>query len=417
MSCVNNRWQICRVCLKNGSHELYPIFQEVEKTSDLGNLPQQIQLYGGIKICDQNNLPNKICSRCLLLLRAACKFRDLCEQSYEQLKQFINPVNIEEAQIVLSPDDQDQDCILLKTNTQEAEDIDNNAGEGNLVTIMKNEFDVQDNMQGNDNQVEEERERDEADDDDDEEDQFIYEQLTENSQDHEFLAEESNSYSLEDNIHIEYYDGTNKASYNIQSMVQESTTNNQATTKPVRATKRKRGRASNNDIKPEEGGIYRCDFCENVYQDKAKYILHIKIHKKVKPHECEICGKRFSTTPQLSRHMNSHTGNRPYKCQFCDASFGDPSTKIKHERIHTNERPYKCTLCPKSFAYSNVLKVHMMVHTGEKPHRCSYCNRAFSQLHHRNAHEKCHTRKIIVLGNEDNDDFDEEMKEYELEKS
>ncbi|XP_073837421.1 identity crisis [Musca autumnalis] len=411
MSCVNNRWQICRICLKNGKHELFAIFEGDEKINDLGSLPEKIQQYGGIKIYQQNNLPSKICSRCVLLLRAACKFRDLCEQSNEQLKQFINPLKQEEVGEVLSQQ-QDQECIIINTNTHDIEEGDD---KGTIITIMKDEIDdIQDHLEDNEAQ-EEEREEERPEDEDDEE-RFVYEQLNENSQ-NDFLTENSNSYSLDDNVHIEYFEGSKEQqSYSLHTMVQNKNSEDEQTTKTVRtATKRKRTKASqNDDIQPEEGGIYRCSFCENVYQDKAKYVLHIKIHKKVKPHECEICGKRFSTTPQLSRHMNSHTGNRPYKCKYCDASFGDPSTKIKHERIHTNERPYKCSLCPKSFAYSNVLKVHMMVHTGEKPHRCAYCNRAFSQLHHKNAHEQCHKRKIILVGDdEDNDDYEVEMKEYE----
>lgn len=51
----NARWLICRICLKNGGQELYSIFDQQEKATDLGNLQEKIELYGGIKVSYKYN--------------------------------------------------------------------------------------------------------------------------------------------------------------------------------------------------------------------------------------------------------------------------------------------------------------------------------------------------------------------------
>lgn len=46
------RWLICRICLRNGNKELYTIFgeDEDEKSPELENLKEKIELNGGIKV-------------------------------------------------------------------------------------------------------------------------------------------------------------------------------------------------------------------------------------------------------------------------------------------------------------------------------------------------------------------------------
>lgn len=223
-------------------------------------------------------MPNKICSRCLLLLRAAYKFRDLCEQSQQQLKQFINPPKVEQEEDddnLLSTKEQDEDdCVVLSASAQE-DLVEYN--DDKMVSAMEREIE---------HQMEEEETND----------HYVYEQINEVSQDAEqFIGDDSNSYSLDDNsIQFEYYDATTDSlkepKYNPPTMSNDII--EEELSQPVRrVTKRKRTRISNGEIKAEDGGggigIYRCGFCPNVYHDKAKYMLHIKIHRKVKPHECE----------------------------------------------------------------------------------------------------------------------------------
>ncbi|XP_013113534.1 zinc finger protein 3 [Stomoxys calcitrans] len=393
LSSTNSRWNICRICLKNSGQCLYSIFDEGNETTELGNLQDKIEQYGGIKVYPQNNLPNKICSRCLLLLKAAHKFRDLCEQSQEQLKQFINPLKEEEdaEDNIISKEDDDSDSVVITSSTKQRMDEFITDEKTNTLSLIE-EYDLSTPA-----------------DEDEDDDQYVYEEINESSQEAAgLMSEDTNSYE-DSNMHFDYYETTNDDETKRESST--GATDGELLIPATRkAVKRKR------EIKIINESVYRCEYCENVYHDRTKYNLHVKLHNNVKPHECEICKKHFSTTSQLSRHMNSHTGNRPYKCNFCEASFGDPSTKIKHERIHTNERPYKCELCSKSFSYSNVLKVHMMVHTGEKPHVCAYCDKSFSQAHHKNAHEKRHLKVVVVEADNDLDNFEEDIKDFELQK-
>lgn len=222
-------------------------------------------------------MPNKICSRCLLLLRAAYKFRDLCEQSQQQLKQFINPPKVEEEDddnLLTTKEQDEDDCVVLSASAQE-DLVEYN--DDKMVSAMEREIE---------HQMEEEETND----------HYVYEQINEVSQDAEqFIGDDSNSYSLDDNsIQFEYYDATTDSlkepKYNPPTTMSNDIIEEELSQPVRRVTKRKRTRISNGEIKSEDGGgigIYRCGFCPNVYHDKAKYMLHIKIHRKVKPHECE----------------------------------------------------------------------------------------------------------------------------------
>ncbi|KNC26832.1 hypothetical protein FF38_12994 [Lucilia cuprina] len=404
---LNTRWLICRICLKGENKKLYNIFEPIseEEIADLGTtLQDKIELCGAIKLKYQKNLPNRICNRCVLLLRAAYKFRDLCQQSQNQLQQFIVTLPQKEEPVDTLEINFDSDAEEQKAEVQE--EVDNvlmTAEEADYVVeenVEEEEYNVSEesNINNNNNTDKNELyitsiEEDEAEEfhslSDDEGSQYVLEEVDAKHFTNEEHEDVIASYKYEETI--------NNANIIIEEMPKnpEKQINTKRFHDKKPAAKRKRKQSQDEAV----NGVYSCKFCENTYTEKTKYTNHMKIHIKDKPHECEICKKRFTTTPQLSRHMNSHTGNRPYKCQFCEARFGDPSTKIKHERIHTNERPYKCNMCDKAFAYSNVLKVHLMTHTGEKPHTCDYCGKTFSQLHHKNAHEKRHRIVNMLLKN------------------
>ncbi|KAM7361405.1 uncharacterized protein ACRADG_011725 [Cochliomyia hominivorax] len=422
---LNTRWLICRICLKSENKKLYNIFEPIsdEEIADLGTtLQDKIELCGDIKLQQQLNLPNRICNRCVLLLRAAYKFRDLCQQSQNQLSQFIAAIpqkkelegNIE---INFDSDAEEQQAEVQEESenvilTEDDYVVDEEGGE---VEYETEEISSEPNSSKNVNYastIEEDDAEIPVFSEEDNSSQYVVEEVDVK----EFVCDDNDdndvittTYKYEDYINSDGAIIVEQSKKGDKQIL----VNRFNDKKP--AVKRKRKYAKDEGF----NGVYKCEFCDNTYTEKTKYKNHIKLHIKNKPHECEICKKRFSTTPQLSRHMNSHTGNRPYSCQYCDARFGDPSTKIKHERIHTNERPYKCNFCNKAFAYSNVLKVHLMTHTGEKPYTCDYCGKSFSQQHHKTTHEKRHTNVHTVVMNDGNNiEFmdEEDLRAYKIEE-
>ncbi|XP_064549500.1 zinc finger protein 416 [Drosophila montana] len=296
---MDNTEPICRICL------LHPKIETLIPTAS--DFFSQIEECTGVLLTQDDRIPNKICTSCALLLRAALKLRTMCQQAEKQLQRVKN----EKAQQQMQLDSgSETEFIESYEVTLETSSVAGSQGSTDGITIKP----------------------------------------------------ASPAPTIV---------SAHRPKRRNRTIAEVPSTSNPETSKPLALT-------------------YVCNICNNVYTEKVKLTMHLKLHSLHKPHECEICHKRFRQTPQLARHMNSHTGLRPYKCDYCDASFADPSTRIKHQRIHTNERPYKCKYCQKSFAYSNVLSVHLKIHTGERPFSCQYCGRRFSQAHHKNTHERSH---------------------------
>ncbi|XP_067635457.1 zinc finger protein 721-like [Eurosta solidaginis] len=101
------------------------------------------------------------------------------------------------------------------------------------------------------------------------------------------------------------------------------------------------------------------------------------IRDKNYQYPCDICGKRFKTTWHLNRHERSHSGEKPHKCDFCEKRFAEASKLRQHTRTHTGEKPYKCKYCARCFTKKDLLNKHLLLHLGDNIHRCESCPLAF----------------------------------------
>ncbi|CAD6991725.1 unnamed protein product [Ceratitis capitata] len=371
------------------------------------NLAEEIADHGSITIEESGTCPDRICETCILLLKAAIKFRKLCQYASKQWQELLN-LKLPKSQ---NESSSDKSLVLLEDAEREAFTDDNLVFEviegfnedcddtnDNIIESNDAEYiEIEDDPDGfledsttsqtdeitfySNNQYDDSKHEEEA--------------ITSEEHMEKILSDKTNSdilktYPNESNDNPECEADINTRIVPVNTQVKRGRKKLTNATKTSQKNKIQSVEISSRELKKSTNN-YICSYCGNVYNEKAKLTLHLRIHTKEKPHECEICHKRFAQTPQLARHMNSHTGNRPFKCKFCEASFADPSTCIKHQRIHTQERPYVCDTCGKAFSYSNVLKVHVMSHTGEKPYNCKYCGKKFTQAHHRRTHERIHT--------------------------
>ena len=112
--------------------------------------------------------------------------------------------------------------------------------------------------------------------------------------------------------------------------------------------------------------IFKCKFCDETFQGRAKVLAHQTAnHKEWIP--CSICGKTYPTSSALSLHKKRvHTSNedKKYKCQYCGKGYADKDKLASHVAYtHTKDKPFKCRFdCGKAFNdYGNRIK-HEKIH-------------------------------------------------------
>ncbi|KAH8335576.1 hypothetical protein KR074_006122 [Drosophila pseudoananassae] len=414
----NEKWIVCRVCLNNPS-DGEELLQEIFSQNASTRLDQMLHICAGIPVSQDDNFPDKMCSKCVRCLRFAYKFRLTCQRSHQHIMDMLDREasnsGVENESLSLADDlkvwEEDISQLNVKheeeRKNQQTEEQEDQTAEQLVTYVVEDaiEFDAAGEH------IEEEYETIQTVAEETESENFAeYEEFelvtAENSpappeetckvrsRKRKIKEIDSNDYN-DDVLSVDEHDE--------QGMVTEETPRPKAATNRQRQTKKRvqqtRTVTESNTVDKKLGRKPRgklctfiCDVCGNIYPTQARLTEHLKFHSGVKPHECEICGRGFVQNQQLVRHMNTHTGNRPYKCNYCPAAFADRSTKTKHHRIHTKERPYECDVCSRTFTYSDNLKFHKMIHTGEKPHTCDICGKGFVKAYkmrlHRMTHEK-----------------------------
>ncbi|EDW16051.1 zinc finger protein 263 [Drosophila mojavensis] len=431
---LNEKWIVCRVCLSNpndGEDLLVDIFSQNAST----RLDQMLHICAGIPVSIDDNFPDKMCSKCVRVLRIAYKFRLTCQRSHQHIADMLSTEldtsggNDYEEDEAIANAWEEQTQIKIEGEVEEASgefinyvvsavDAEGDGDEDTIVYDATNTEEEQNAVVYDDATVVEVAEA-EIETETEVENFADYEEL-------EVLATESlppSSTEIQTKVATQRIVWADVADDDMKRDILSSDDERDVpdtkaeprllnrVRQPRKVQLRPKTSAGSLDAVQEEKKMgrkprdkhsnYICDVCGNIYPSQARLTEHMKFHSGVKPHECEICGRGFVQNQQLVRHMNTHTGNRPYKCDFCPAAFADRSTKTKHHRIHTKERPYECDVCFKTFTYSDNLKFHKMIHTGEKPHVCDLCGKGFVKAYkmrlHRVTHEKRGPWKPVEL--------------------
>ncbi|XP_049797367.1 zinc finger protein 708-like isoform X4 [Schistocerca nitens] len=198
--------------------------------------------------------------------------------------------------------------------------------------------------------------------------------------------------------------------------------------------------------------VYSCNFCQQSFPSKYKFIKHVFMHiDGMQPplYVCRWCGEVFHSNVSLKKHLrmseNYHVltaGNREkygsseehqssifsdsepevsvaeynelnsYKETWKAASdmgnthMTNDTEETNHYRslsttvnvrsqgdVLTANRIHKCDICGKYFAGAGNLKKHGLIHTRKKPHKCTNCGKSFPFPSHLKKHVFLHTGK------------------------
>ncbi|XP_049797353.1 zinc finger protein 708-like isoform X3 [Schistocerca nitens] len=208
----------------------------------------------------------------------------------------------------------------------------------------------------------------------------------------------------------------------------------------------------NCNTRENELHVYSCNFCQQSFPSKYRFIKHVFMHiDGMQPplYVCRWCGEVFHSNVSLKKHLrmseNYHVltaGNREkygsseehqrsifsdsepevsiaeynelnsYKETWKAASdmgnthMTNDTEETNHYRslsttvnvrsqgdVLTANRIHKCDICGKYFAGAGNLKKHGLIHTRKKPHKCTNCGKSFPFPSHLKKHVFLHTGK------------------------
>lgn len=81
---------------------------------------------------------------------------------------------------------------------------------------------------------------------------------------------------------------------------------------------------------------FNCNLCEKLYQSKSSLIRHLKTHSTASYIQCELCPKQIRST-YFNTHMKLHMGIMSYKCIICSKIFQKRARYELHKKLHLNE--------------------------------------------------------------------------------
>ncbi|XP_070073480.1 transcription factor Ouib [Drosophila takahashii] len=365
-------------------------------------LTKHIALLTGISLSDHFDLPRNMCECCLLSLKSAIAFRELCIKTNYKLtrnrkllktedeKDSNDPLKERPKVEKIEKDAEDEEVDLCKEESdyEEEEFIEELEDYYEECTEEQEELmDLDEEIQEDEEEIQEDEEKLEDDEEEAEVDED--EDWTQGDEDED---SETNDGSINDS-RPKAAIGKDQPKGNSPN----SSKNSKKEEDPLpveQKKKRKRYKSTK---------TYVCDHCGREFNDKGNLNLHVLRHTGVRPFECPECGQKEFNKYILNIHIRvKHRGEKPYACKFCDEKF---ETSIKrtrhsrrtHEKHQIKPKPYKCSACDKRFELPSLLTKHEQVHSGERKFSCELCHKSFTRSGNLKTHFKSMQHKNNVL--------------------
>ncbi|KAH0560956.1 zinc finger protein 37-like [Cotesia glomerata] len=114
----------------------------------------------------------------------------------------------------------------------------------------------------------------------------------------------------------------------------------------------------------------------------------------INENKCYVCGKSYIRKSALYKHIKHHKKSfreKGFECQICKKKLGSNASLKLHSITHQAEKPYKCKYCGRGFLTESKLVYHERSHTLERPYVCDLCDATYPQMHLLKLHITKHT--------------------------
>ncbi|XP_047999353.1 zinc finger and BTB domain-containing protein 49-like [Leguminivora glycinivorella] len=270
-------YELCRLCLENAG--VTDVFESGEFLIDIFECT-------GVKLAHADNLPHKVCKKCLDIVTSSKELRILASKNDAHLR------------LLFPPDDADSDAetVILEPGTRTVSESSSSKNTQFQSSKEKLSFLLQEGEE------------------DSSQNMPVVTQTISFRKDLFPTSTQPSSSPTKTKAPIK----TEPGEKTLKIKVEEET----------RCKRIKRG--DNGEV------TFNCDECDKVFDKAKKLYLHQRHHDKKIFCPLDACGKKFTTKGDMTKHIRTHTGEKPYKCKMCSKSFAQRVSLRQHiTNIHS----------------------------------------------------------------------------------
>ncbi|XP_055921378.1 transcription factor Ouib-like [Eupeodes corollae] len=295
----------CRICLKadEGSEMELP-FELILEESILLN---KIEICGGIKLELREDLPKKVCSKCVTSLNISYEFRDLCQTTDLKLKEMLDSKDLKLPSEDVNLDIKDEPHFEYVSDLGKFESL--------LLSERSNQSDSDVSLSTKVKQEKKKKVRKEP----------------KVKKEKNFPSRKVGRPRTKDSQICELCG-------NVYPTVYQLTMH----------------RRRHDSEKP-----FSCEICQKKFANQQETNRHMRVHTGDRPFKCKYCDRTFGDRSTNIKHERIHTNERPFKCDTCGKSFTYSNVLKNHLLTHTGEKRFECDVCDKKFSRICELKQHL----------------------------------------------------------
>ncbi|KAF5291845.1 hypothetical protein FQA39_LY14182 [Lamprigera yunnana] len=355
--------KICRTCLSEKG-EMRSVFLDDESTGQAMRLSEMIMGFSNIQIESGDGLPSSICIQCIHQINRAFTFKQLCEQSDTNLRQYLG-------------------MPMRHTSCkQEDEDPSHDIYSANF---MLDTFGLEDSSNDSDDSFKQ--------------DFTLLSHINlDNPNDEKAIAQKQllkaaklQKCKLTKKKLLAKVGGKTSA---LKKLKRNTNQCNVCKKQFINLKSFRKHLRTHIEDRP-----YKCKVCPRGFTEENYLNNHMRTHmpEDQKPYQCKLCNKRFIHTTLLTKHLLKHSGEKPFVCKICNKGCYAENSLLKHMKIHEKKQgdlgllKHICDYCKSEFPNANLLDVHIKQHTGDRPFLCNMCGKCFPQRFNLELHLRTHT--------------------------